>query len=152
MSTPTAKQYAEALTPSAETKAAYMGEFTMPFPMVEDDGEEYVRMVNVPWTTIKKIMAEIKTRAETHPQGDPVEEAAKVLLECWDAAMAGERPDAHINLAIGAAFGAAAYDHADNHDQGAAAMIRALLLGITDPFHSDLDYLRANAITAISKP
>lgn len=46
----------EALTPSAETKAAYMGEFRFQF------GEEFTP--NVPWTTIKEIMAAIRAQAD----------------------------------------------------------------------------------------
>ena len=53
----------EALTPSAETKAAYMHEFRMTIPDVGDDGAEYTRTVNIPWTTIKEIIAAIRNRA-----------------------------------------------------------------------------------------
>lgn len=53
----------EALTPSGDTKAAYMGEFgftiTMSHPRL---GEEH-RRVDVPWTCIKEIMATIHDRA-----------------------------------------------------------------------------------------
>ena len=52
----------EALTPSAETKAAYMGEFTMPFPCLDESGEEVMAHPNVPWTTIKEIMKAIRAR------------------------------------------------------------------------------------------
>lgn len=52
----------EALTPSVGTKTAYMGEFTMQFPL-RDEGGEYMRSINVPWTTIKEIMAAIRARA-----------------------------------------------------------------------------------------
>lgn len=47
-----------ALTPSAETKAAYMGEFY--FDEHNDDG---ATTVIVPWTTIKEIMSAIFTYA-----------------------------------------------------------------------------------------
>lgn len=53
----------EALTPSGETKAAYMGEFSIPFPTVDEDGNEVMLRPNVPWTTIKEIMAAIRARA-----------------------------------------------------------------------------------------
>ena len=56
--------YIDALTPSEETKATYMGEFQFTFPDIDSDGNECVRNINVPWTTIKKIMAAIKARAE----------------------------------------------------------------------------------------
>jgi hypothetical protein len=49
----------EALTPSAETKAAYIGEFK--FTAYEADEA----FVTVPWTTIKEIMAAIMKRAES---------------------------------------------------------------------------------------
>lgn len=53
----------EALTPSGETKAAYMGEFLIGLPDVDENGIEYTRKINVPWTTIKEIMAAIRERA-----------------------------------------------------------------------------------------
>lgn len=54
----------EALTPSAETKAAYMGEFELTVKIHDnEDGEEEVQSITVPWTTIKKIMAAIRGRA-----------------------------------------------------------------------------------------
>jgi hypothetical protein len=52
-----------ALTPSAETKAAYMGEFTMRFSEIDDEGEECMRSINVPWPTIKSIMRAIHSYA-----------------------------------------------------------------------------------------
>lgn len=52
-----------ALTPSVDTKAAYMGEFQFKLPDWDEDGNEVMRNVNVPWTTIKEIMAAIKARA-----------------------------------------------------------------------------------------
>lgn len=54
----------EALTPSAETKAAYMGEFKVSFPSVDEDGEEALTVADVPWTAIKEIMRAIRSRAE----------------------------------------------------------------------------------------
>ncbi|AUQ89367.1 hypothetical protein PhaeoP24_00721 [Phaeobacter inhibens] len=64
MATPTADHYLEALTPSDDTKVEYMGEFSMSFPEFDEDGEEVSRTINVPWTTIKEIMAAIRSRAE----------------------------------------------------------------------------------------
>lgn len=52
-----------ALTPSPETKAAYMGEFSVPLPDHDEDGNEVMRHINVPWTTIKEIMAAIRNHA-----------------------------------------------------------------------------------------
>lgn len=50
----------EALTPSGETKTAYIDEFE--WDDTHDDGGCTVRRV-VPWTTIKEIMAAIQARA-----------------------------------------------------------------------------------------
>ena len=58
-----------ALTPSAETKAAYMGEFSVPLPDVDEDGNEVMRRANVPWVTIKEIMAAISRRALAGKEG-----------------------------------------------------------------------------------
>ncbi|MEO0385078.1 MAG: hypothetical protein AAF234_16150 [Pseudomonadota bacterium] len=59
------KQLREALTPSADTKAAYMGEFRMGVRLRDpNSGEEDHRSVDVPWTTIKEIMAAIRDYAE----------------------------------------------------------------------------------------
>ena len=54
----------EALTPSGDTKVAYIGEFSMRFPVFDDDGEDVMHTVNVPWTTIKEIMGAIRERAK----------------------------------------------------------------------------------------
>ena len=58
----------KALTPSGDTKAAYMGEFSFDVRESrydEETGEliEEGRKVYVPWTTIKEIMAAIRSRA-----------------------------------------------------------------------------------------
>lgn len=53
----------EALTPSGETKAAYVGEFTIKVVVGDDDGEDIHEYYTVPWTTIKEIMAAIRERA-----------------------------------------------------------------------------------------
>jgi hypothetical protein len=54
----------EALTPSGDTKAEYAGEFHISVYAAEDeDGNEIWRKVPVDWTTIKAIMAAIKSRA-----------------------------------------------------------------------------------------
>ena len=52
----------EALQPSAATKAAYIGEFSFLID-IEHEGEEITRKLDVPWTTIKEIMAAIRIRA-----------------------------------------------------------------------------------------
>jgi hypothetical protein len=53
----------QALIPSVATKAAYMGEFSVSMPELDENGDEYVRPVNVPWIVIKEIMAAIRARA-----------------------------------------------------------------------------------------
>jgi hypothetical protein len=60
------KALREALTPSAATKAAFIGEFKF---AGGEDGYD----VTVPWTTVKEIMAAILARAaltQTAPKGD----------------------------------------------------------------------------------
>ena len=52
-------RFEAALTPSAGTKAAYIGEFKFKVPLFDDDGNEYTQEFLVPWTTIKEIMAAI---------------------------------------------------------------------------------------------
>lgn len=55
----------EALTPSGATKAAYSGEFRFSFVHgVDEDGNDVSINVQVPWTTIKDVMAAILKRAE----------------------------------------------------------------------------------------
>jgi hypothetical protein len=54
----------EALTPSADTKAAYMGEFSFPVELAHPRLGTEVRHIDVPWTTIKEIMGAIRARAE----------------------------------------------------------------------------------------
>ena len=53
----------EALTPSADTKAAYMGEFSIPLSIQDEEGNDVMLRPNVPWTTIKEIMKAICARA-----------------------------------------------------------------------------------------
>jgi len=53
----------EALTPSEKTKAAYMGEFGFSVLDEDEDRYEMVRIVDVPWTVIKEIMAAIVSRS-----------------------------------------------------------------------------------------
>lgn len=58
----------EALAPSAETKAAYMSEFSFSLTRVDDYGNEYLTKPCVPWTTVKEIMAAIRARAALKEQ------------------------------------------------------------------------------------
>ena len=53
----------EALKPSAETKAEYMGEFSWKEESLDEYEEPCLRTIYVPWTTIKEIMKAIKARA-----------------------------------------------------------------------------------------
>ena len=53
----------EAVTPSAEPKAAYMGEFEFTIRETTAVDVEWTRYVPVPWTTIKEIMKAIRDRA-----------------------------------------------------------------------------------------
>lgn len=71
---PAAERIAElekALTPSAETKAAYIGEFSFFIPDQDEDGDEVPRCVVVPWTTVKEIMAAIRARAALRQTQEP---------------------------------------------------------------------------------
>lgn len=52
----------EALTPSADTKAAYMGEFSFTVELAHPRLGTERRSIDVPWTTIKEIMAAIRER------------------------------------------------------------------------------------------
>lgn len=63
----------EALTPSADTKTAYIGEFSHVVTCIDDDGEEQCFTAAVPWPTVKEIMAAIFARAtlETNQTADP---------------------------------------------------------------------------------
>lgn len=45
-----------ALTPSAETKAAYIGEVSFTVPDIDADGAECSRTVTVPWATMALIL------------------------------------------------------------------------------------------------
>lgn len=53
----------EALTPNADTKAAYLGEFQFNIEYIDEDGGSYWEPHLVPWTTIKEIMAAISARS-----------------------------------------------------------------------------------------
>lgn len=53
----------EALTPSGDTKAAYIGEFSFTVDFTNEDGEDTYMRVDVPWITVKEIMAAILDRA-----------------------------------------------------------------------------------------
>ena len=56
-----------ALTPSPDTKAAYIGEFHFLIDVASETGEPYSQKVTVPWTTTKDIMKAIKKYAEENP-------------------------------------------------------------------------------------
>jgi len=61
---PDVRALVEALTPSAETKAAYIGEFKFSLEQYDAHKEDWVfAPVTVPWDTVKEIMAAILKRA-----------------------------------------------------------------------------------------
>ena len=53
-----------ALTPSGTTKQAYIGEFKFTISESDPDGDEFLRTMIVPWTTIKEIMRAIRKEAQ----------------------------------------------------------------------------------------
>lgn len=57
----------ESLTPSAETKAAYSGEFSFDAERTDYDGNQYCETIMVPWSTIKEIMKFIASYAAENP-------------------------------------------------------------------------------------
>ena len=60
-----AERYIEALTPSVDTKAEYIGEFSFYQELFNPENDYYyAQKFIVPWTTIKEIMCVIKDRAE----------------------------------------------------------------------------------------
>ena len=65
--------YEEALTPSAETKSAFWGEFEIVNTQLDDDGEEYTIKSFVPWDAVKEIMKAIRARAAI-PQANKTKE------------------------------------------------------------------------------
>jgi hypothetical protein len=79
----------EALTPSGDTKAAYSGEFMIdaPYQGYDEDGEplEGTYRLTVPWTTIKEIMAAIRTRAAIEALPARNDERALKLVEAVEA-------------------------------------------------------------------
>ena len=60
----------EALTPSLWTKTAYIGEFSFSLDREDEVGAFYEERIDVPWTTIKEIMAAIRARATLDPTGE----------------------------------------------------------------------------------
>ena len=56
-------RYREALTPSADTKTAFIGEFTFAVERSDSLGSRYSEEQLVPWSTIKEIMGAINRRA-----------------------------------------------------------------------------------------
>ena len=57
------KRLREALTPSADTEAAYIGKFEMRVTRSLPGGVTECRLITVPWGTIKEIMTAIRERA-----------------------------------------------------------------------------------------
>jgi hypothetical protein len=57
------ERWKEASTPSAETKAAYWGEFHIEEDATDEDENLTTRKIAVPWHVVKEIMAAISARA-----------------------------------------------------------------------------------------
>lgn len=75
-----ARRLRAALTPSAETKAAYIGEFSFKVEReaYDEDGEDisFTETLTVPWDTVKQIMAAVRAYAAAlsqPPAGAPVQ-------------------------------------------------------------------------------
>lgn len=60
------KAYKDALTPSAETKAAYIGEIDWAEERIDEDGEGHLEAVTLPWTSMKEFMALIRGYAKAN--------------------------------------------------------------------------------------
>jgi hypothetical protein len=67
----------EAMTPSVDTKAAYIGEFSFNVEVWDPDGgeagegEAVLESKTVPWTTVKEIMAAISAHARQALKDSP---------------------------------------------------------------------------------
>lgn len=66
----------DALRPSGETKAAYIGEFSFHIPLNDDEGNEVLHKVTVPWDVTKQIMKAISARI-SFAQLDILQRSAK---------------------------------------------------------------------------
>lgn len=76
-------------------KAALIGEFHVPFPELDENGNEHIRKVNVPWTVIKKIhKAMIAAVPALAPEDDYVG-----MLEEANATLKQERNELRAALA-----------------------------------------------------
>jgi hypothetical protein len=72
----------------------------------------------------------------------------KRWLEAYDKFMSGAPLDKRENemarrVALAASFGAEAYEKGFTPEMGAHAMVRSVLIALTNPSSSELDYLRA---------
>lgn len=60
------ESYKKALTPSPETKAIHIGEYKVPVIMFDEEEEaEYTQEFILSWTETKRIMAAIKSHADS---------------------------------------------------------------------------------------
>ena len=57
--------YKNALSPLTETKAAYIGEIEWTRSNINDDGEEELEILSLPWTEMKEFMALIRGYAKS---------------------------------------------------------------------------------------
>lgn len=86
------ERYERALTPSAETKATYIGEFGFTVELAGEDGP-FNQDFQVPWTTIKEIMKAISKEA-TSPQTDTAAPYPNPRTETTSAEDGATRKDA----------------------------------------------------------
>lgn len=64
---PSILDFINALTPSNETKRYLIGEFRFEITVTDEDGDEVQQGVEVPWPTIKDVMAAIFAYAMNRP-------------------------------------------------------------------------------------
>ena len=58
--------YRNALTPSSETKAAYIGEIEWTREAFDENGESEIETLSIPWTSMKEFMAMIRGYAKAN--------------------------------------------------------------------------------------
>lgn len=97
--------------------------------------------------TYTRLAEKMLKAAVNAADGDAAYETPSALLAAYDEFIGAEPRSAQggttgYRVALAASFGVAAYEAAFDPDAGACAMIRAVLLALTDPASPDLDYLR----------
>jgi hypothetical protein len=71
------------LTAENGMKAALIGEFYVPFPERDEDGNEHIRKVNVPWTVIKQIHRAVVAAAPTPPAQEEARNDEREGIACF---------------------------------------------------------------------